>query len=169
MCDTFCREKIFSSALVWYLEIQHMLLCLEKSWVAVISSLGKVISAVASPGRACRKSWGTVLSCLEKIRCRIPTPSRPHPRLWPTELRCLLRSPITGGVSPRKIPARSKPLCHIFPDLFFFFPTLGCGVDIFYSIPRSKILEKNLPRLLGVDVRCHTSGLRKNNLPVVCR
>ena len=35
-----------------------MLLCLEKSWVAVISSLGKVISPVASPGRACRKSWG---------------------------------------------------------------------------------------------------------------
>ena len=104
MCDTFCREKIFSSALVWYLEIQHMLLCLEKSWVAVISSLGKVISPVASPGRACRKSWGTVLSCLEKIRCRIPTPSRPHPRLWPTELRCLLWSQLLGESRLEKSP-----------------------------------------------------------------
>ena len=167
MCDTFCREKIFSSALVWYLEIQHMLLRLEKSWVAVISSLGKVISLVASPGRACRKSWGTVLSCLEKIRCRIPTPSRPHPRLWPTELRCLLWSQLLGESRLEKSPLVA--LCHIFLDLFLFFPTLGCGVHIFYSIPRNKILEKNLPRLLGVDVRCHTSGLRKNNLPVVCR
>ena len=134
-----------------------MLLCLEKSWVAVISSLGKIISLVARPGRACRKSWGTVLSCLEKITAMA------H-RITLSALES-----ITGGVSPRKIPARSKLLCHIFPDLFFFFPTLGCGVDIFYSIPRNKILETNLPRLLGVDVRCHTSGLQKNNLPVVCR
>ena len=129
MCDTFCREKIFSSALVWYLEIQHMLLCLEKSWVAVISSLGKVISAVASPGRACRKSWGTVLSCLEKIRCRIPTPSRPHPRLWPTELRCLLWSQLLGESRLEKSPlVLSLWVSHIFPDMFFL-PGLGvwCG------------------------------------------
>ena len=37
-------------------------------------------------------------------------------------------------------------------------------MDIFYSIPRKTILEKNLLRLLGVDVRCDTLGLWKNNL-----
>ena len=142
MCDTFCREKIFSSALVWYLEIQHMLLCLEKSWVAVISSLGKVISPVASPGRACRKSWGTVLSCLEKIRCRIPTPSRPHPRLWPTELRCLLWSQLLGESRLEKSPLVVSLCVTYFLICFFFFPTLGCGVDIFYSIPRNKIFKQ---------------------------
>ena len=110
MCDTFCREKIFSSALVWYLEIQHMLLCLEKSWVAVTSSLGKSISSVASPGRACRKSRGTVLSCLEKICCRIPTPSLLHPLPHPpptaldTELRCLLWGQLLGESRLGKSP-----------------------------------------------------------------
>ena len=118
--------------------------------------------------------------CLQKILGHSAVLSRknplPHPYSIPAPPTAMAHritlsalESITGGVSPRKIPARSKPLCHIFPDLFLFFPTLGCGVDIFYSIPRNKILEKNLPRLLGVDVRCHTSGLRKNNLPVVCR
>ena len=60
-------------------------------------------------------------------------------------------------------------LCHIFFDLFLSFPTLGCGVHIFNSILRYKILEKNLLRLLGVDVRSDTLGLWKNNLLVVCR
>ena len=132
MCDTFCREKIFSSALVWYLEIQHMPLCLEKSWVAVISSLGKVISPVASPGRACRKSWGTVLSCLEKIRCRIPTPSRPHPRLWPTELRCLLWSQLLGESRLEKSPLVVS-LCVTYFLICFLLPDLGvwCGYILF--------------------------------------
>ena len=169
MCDTFCREKIFSSALVWYLEIQHMLLCLEKSWVAVISSLGKVISPVASPGRACRKSWGTMLSCLEKIRCRIPTPSRPHPRLWPTELRCLLWSQLLGESRLEKSPLVVSLCVTYFLICFSSSRPWGVVWIFFIRYRETRFWKKNLPRLLGVDVRCHTSGLRKNNLPVVCR
>ena len=65
--------------------------------------------------------------------------------------------------------ARCESLCHIFLNFFIFFATLECGVDWFYFILRSTISEKNLLRLLGVDVRSDTLGLRKNNLLVVCR
>ena len=98
-----------------------------------------------------------------------PYPIPPPPTAMAHRITLSALESITGGVSPRKIPARSKPLCHIFPDLFLFFPTLGCGVHIFNSIPRNKILEKNLLRLLGVDVRSDTLGFQKNNLLVVCR
>ena len=53
--------------------------------------------------------------------------------------------------------------------MFIFFATLECGVDWFYFILRSTISEKNLLRLLGVDVGSDTLGLQKNNPPVVFR
>ena len=169
MCDTFCREKIFSAALVWYLEIQHMLPCLEKPWVAVISSLWKVISAVACPGRACRKSWGTVLFCFEKIHCRILSPSRPHPRLWPTELRCLLWSQLLGESRLEKSPLVVS-LCVTY-FLICFCSSRPWGVVWIYFIRyrETRFWKQNVFRLLGVDVRCYTLGLRKNYLPVVRR
>ena len=114
-------------------------------------------------------SWGTVLSCLEKIRCRIPTPSRPHPRLWPTESRCLLWSQLLGESRLEKSPLVVSLCVTYFLICFSSSRPWGVVWIYFFRYRETRFWKKNHPRLLGVDVRCHTSGLRKNNLPVVCR
>ena len=79
----------------------------------------------------------------------------------------VVHGPWSLVLGPWTLLAVSLCVTYFF-NLFIFFPTLGCGVDIFYSIARNKISEKNLLRLLGVEVGNDTLGLRKMIFLVVC-
>ena len=59
--------------------------------------------------------------------------------------------------------------CDIYFAMKNILRDLGVWCGVFNAMPKNtRICQKNLLRLLGVEVRSHTLAIQKNLLPVVC-
>ncbi len=59
--------------------------------------------------------------------------------------------------------------CDIYFAMKNILRDLGVWCGVFNAMPKNtRICQKNLLRLLGVEVRSHTLAIQKNNLAVVC-